>query len=158
MHIRESWSGVRTWWEQILMVSCQGKIRLDIGKGSSPEGGWALEQAPQGSGHSPKLPEFKECSNIALRLMVWILGDPLWISSNSGYSFIVYSWKKTADYLKPAKYNLILITHLAYLLPSTWRWDENKVKHFNTKCWHIRVLFSEWFVLSAYLYRQVTWQ
>lgn len=60
------------------MVSCQGKIRLDIGKGSSPEGGWALEQAPQGSGHSPKLPEFQQHLDNALRPRVWILCGCVW--------------------------------------------------------------------------------
>ena len=36
-------------------------------KSSSPEGIWALEQAAQGSGHSPKLWEFEEHLDIALR-------------------------------------------------------------------------------------------
>jgi len=36
-------------------------------KGSSPEGGWALEQSPQGSGQGHKLPEFKKSLNSALR-------------------------------------------------------------------------------------------
>jgi len=36
-------------------------------KDSSPEGSWALEQAPQGSGHSPEPPEFKEHLDNALR-------------------------------------------------------------------------------------------
>lgn len=31
------------------------------------EGGGTLEQAPQGSGHRPKLPEFKKCLDSALR-------------------------------------------------------------------------------------------
>jgi len=31
-----------------------------LGKGSSPEAGWALEQAPQCSDHGPKLLELKE--------------------------------------------------------------------------------------------------
>jgi len=31
--------------------------RLGVRKGSSPEGGQALEQAPQGSGHGSKLPD-----------------------------------------------------------------------------------------------------
>lgn len=30
------------------------------------EGGGTLEQAPQGSGHRPKLPEFKKCSDNTL--------------------------------------------------------------------------------------------
>ena len=38
-----------------------------LGTGSTPEGGWALEQAPQGSGHGPKLLEFKESLDNALR-------------------------------------------------------------------------------------------
>ena len=36
-----------------------------LGKGSSPESDWAPEQAPQGSGHGPKLLEFKEHLNNA---------------------------------------------------------------------------------------------
>ena len=43
------------------MELCQGKVRWGLQKGSSPEGGWTLKQAPQGNGHGPKLPEFKEC-------------------------------------------------------------------------------------------------
>jgi len=38
----------------------QARVRLGLGKVSSPESGQALEQAPQGSGQSPKLLEFKE--------------------------------------------------------------------------------------------------
>ena len=48
------------------------------GKGSSPGGGWALEQAPQGSGHGPKLLEFKKRLDNALSHTVWFLGGPVW--------------------------------------------------------------------------------
>ena len=37
-----------------------------LGKGSSPAGGWALEQAPQGSGYGTKLLVFKKHLNNAL--------------------------------------------------------------------------------------------
>ena len=37
------------------------------GKGSSTKGGHALEQAPYGSGHGPKLLEFKKHLDSALR-------------------------------------------------------------------------------------------
>lgn len=36
------------------------------GKGCSPEDGQALAQAPQGSGHGPRLSEFKECLHSTL--------------------------------------------------------------------------------------------
>ena len=48
------------------------------GKGSSPGGGWALEQAPQGSGHGPKLLEFMKRLDNALSHTVWFLGGPVW--------------------------------------------------------------------------------
>ena len=41
-----------------------------IGKGILPEGGWELEQAPQGSGRGPKLLEFREPRDSALIQMV----------------------------------------------------------------------------------------
>jgi len=37
-----------------------------------------LERAPQGSGCSPKLREFKKCEDSALSFMAWFLGDPVW--------------------------------------------------------------------------------
>jgi len=37
-----------------------------------------LAEDPQGSAHSPKLPEFKEHLDNALRHKVWILGGPMW--------------------------------------------------------------------------------
>ena len=40
---------------------------LVFGKGSSPKGGRALEQIPQGSGHGTELPNFKEHFYSALR-------------------------------------------------------------------------------------------
>ena len=48
-----------------------------LGKDSSPESGQALEQAAQGSGHSPKLPEFKKH-----------LGSGLKYSLNFGWSYV----------------------------------------------------------------------
>jgi len=48
-----------------------------LGKGSSPEGGQALEQAAQGSGHSPKLPEFKKHLDSGLKY-----------SLNFGWSYV----------------------------------------------------------------------
>ena len=41
------------------------------------EGGWALTEAPQGSGHGPRLLEFKEHLNSARRNgLIW--GGPAW--------------------------------------------------------------------------------
>ena len=48
------------------------------GKGSAPGGVRALEQAAQGSGHSPELPVFKEHLDNALRHRVWFLGGLVW--------------------------------------------------------------------------------
>lgn len=58
-----------------------------------------MERAPQGSGHSPKLTEFKECLDNILRHRVWILGVlcgasswTLWslgVRSNTKYSVIL---------------------------------------------------------------------
>lgn len=39
---------------------------------------WALGHAPQGSGHSPKLPEFKKCLDNTLTKIAWILCSPVW--------------------------------------------------------------------------------
>ena len=36
-----------------------------------------MEQAAQGSGHGPKLPEFKEHLDSALRHRVWVLEGPV---------------------------------------------------------------------------------
>ncbi|KAJ7409572.1 hypothetical protein BTVI_56099 [Pitangus sulphuratus] len=50
---------------------CQGIFRLDIRKKALYlESDWALEQAPQGSGHSTKLTEFKKRLDDILRHMV----------------------------------------------------------------------------------------
>lgn len=51
----------------------QGKITLDIRKRFPTSGGQPLELAPQGSGYSPKLLEFKKCLGNALRHRVWFL-------------------------------------------------------------------------------------
>ena len=37
-----------------------------------------MEQAPQGSGHSPKLSEFKKRLDNSLRNMIWVLSDCVW--------------------------------------------------------------------------------
>lgn len=37
-----------------------------------------MVQVPQGSGHSPKLSEFKKFSDSALRQIVWFLCGPMW--------------------------------------------------------------------------------
>lgn len=42
-------------------------------KASSPENVWALEQAPQGTGHGPKLMDFNEHLDNTLRNVVSIL-------------------------------------------------------------------------------------
>ena len=57
---------------------CQGRVSLGIREGGSHEGFQILEQAPQGSSHSTKLPEFKEHLDSALRHRVCILGGPVW--------------------------------------------------------------------------------
>lgn len=75
MHIRESWSGVRTWWEQILMVSCQGKIRLDIGKGSSPEGGWAWKRLLREAARVQKASV--QCSQVYGLIFEWSCEEPI---------------------------------------------------------------------------------
>lgn len=49
-----------------------------LGKGSSPESGKELEQAPNSSGHCPKLTEFWEHLDNALRHKVWLLCGLLW--------------------------------------------------------------------------------
>jgi len=54
----------------------QEKVRLR--KGSTPEGGQALEQAPYSSDHILKLPEFKKSLDIVLRHSVWFLDCPVW--------------------------------------------------------------------------------
>lgn len=58
------------------MELCQGRGRWGIGKGSSPEGDGALEQAAHGRRHGPKQLEFKKHLNTALRHIVSFLGDP----------------------------------------------------------------------------------
>lgn len=49
------------------MELCQGRGSWGLGTGA----------APQGGGHGPRLPEFKECLDTALRHRVWILGGPV---------------------------------------------------------------------------------
>lgn len=54
------------------------------------------EQDPQGSGHDPMLPEFKELLDAALRFRVWMLNSPVWslgldlmIPSNLAHSMVL---------------------------------------------------------------------
>jgi len=49
------------------MELCQGRGSRGLGNSSSPEGGRALEEAPQGSRHSPKLMDFKKYWGTTLR-------------------------------------------------------------------------------------------
>ena len=37
-----------------------------------------MEWDAQGSGHGPKVPELKKCSDNTLRCRIWIWGGPLW--------------------------------------------------------------------------------
>lgn len=60
------------------IVWSQGNGRWVLGGGSSPEGDCTLSQAPQGSGYSTKLLEFKEWLDSTLRHRVWISGDSVW--------------------------------------------------------------------------------
>jgi len=61
--------------------NCQEIFRGGSGwiwrKGSSPEGGQALEQASQCSGHSPKLTEFQKHLDNTLTY-IWFWGGPMW--------------------------------------------------------------------------------
>ena len=61
-----------------------------------------MEQAAQGSGRGPELPEFKEPLDNAIRHRVWILSGPVWgqgLESFTTYSFCAHSGsqKKTAQ-------------------------------------------------------------
>lgn len=49
-----------------------------IGKDSSQQDGGALEQNPQGSGHGPKMLEFRKRFDAAFRYRVCILGCAVW--------------------------------------------------------------------------------
>lgn len=52
------------------MELLQGRVRLGVRKRFSSESCWALAQVPQGTGHSPRLMEFKEHLDNSLRRMV----------------------------------------------------------------------------------------
>jgi len=52
------------------MELCQGRGSWGLGTGSATEGVQALEQPPQGSGHSPKMLEYGEC--LANSLQAWL--------------------------------------------------------------------------------------
>ena len=50
---------------------------MGLGKGSSPDSGEALEQAPWGNGNGPRLLEFKEClDNTFIEFEFW--DGPAW--------------------------------------------------------------------------------
>ena len=55
--------------------SCVGEGQLGVRE--RPQRAVGMEQAAQGSGHSPELPEFRKCSDTALRHRVWVLGGPV---------------------------------------------------------------------------------
>lgn len=56
------------------MKLCQRRFRLGIRKKFfHPKGDWALEQGPQGSGHSTRLTNFKKHLYKVPRHMVWFL-------------------------------------------------------------------------------------
>lgn len=57
------------------MELCQGGSGWILGKGSSLEDGWALEWAPQGSGHGPKLTEFNKCQEKSSQICHLIFGE-----------------------------------------------------------------------------------
>ena len=62
--------------------SCgQGRVRVGVRKRFFSAGALGMEQAPQGSGHSPKLLEFKEYLDNALRHRVFVVmhGARNWI-------------------------------------------------------------------------------
>jgi len=57
----------------LLQVQDGYKVKILLWKGS-----WELEQSLQGSGHGPKLLEFKKHSEHALTDMIWDLSGPVW--------------------------------------------------------------------------------
>lgn len=71
-----------------------------LGNDSSTECGWALEQTPQSSGHSPRLLEFKECLDNALRHKVWVLSGPMW-SHELNSKFLVGPFQLQIFYVFP---------------------------------------------------------
>lgn len=48
--------------------------------------------APQGSGHGPKLPEFKEHLDSALRPRIWMLSGVLWSQELDSVFFVSPFW------------------------------------------------------------------
>lgn len=74
---------VRLFRQAIQVKTCMSLIyHTDIRKGYSPEGGQALKQNPQGSGHSHKLPKFKQ------HLAALSAFKPFKQGLNSGGSFV----------------------------------------------------------------------
>jgi len=53
------------------MELCQGRGSSGLGTRSAPQGGQALEQAAQSSGHGPMLLELKKHLGNTLRYRVW---------------------------------------------------------------------------------------
>lgn len=60
------------------MELCQEGSGWALGKGSSPNGGQTLEQAPQCNGHSTNLLEFNKSWDSALSNTVQFLGGLVW--------------------------------------------------------------------------------
>jgi len=105
--------------------SCvRGGSGWGLGSGSSPESVQSLEQAAQDSGHSPELPEFRECLENALRYRGWssvLCGAKswswwsLWVPSNLGWSMIQHS---RITWAHPEKY-------LFSLMPMVWKFPQD---------------------------------
>jgi len=49
-----------------VMELCQGRGNWGLGTGSAPDGGQAVKQDAQGSGHGPELLGFKKCQDNSL--------------------------------------------------------------------------------------------
>ena len=60
------------------MKLCWGGWSCSLGKGFSSEGGHALEQTLQGSGHGIELAGIKEASEQLSQTFVWCFGGPVW--------------------------------------------------------------------------------
>jgi len=55
------------------MDLCEGRVKLHVRKSLFTRKFWALKQAPQGTGHGPKLMDFNEHLDNTLRNVVSIL-------------------------------------------------------------------------------------
>ena len=81
------------------MELCQGRGSWGLGKGSAPE------QAPQGSGQDPKLPEFKEHFDNVPRHRVCCLGGPEW--SQELDSMILVSAFQPGIFFDPSEFAVL---------------------------------------------------